>query len=54
MDYALRIIRAGGLAELHIWPGAYHGFEGLAPDAATTRDAKLARAAFVRRAAGKS
>ncbi|AMM31663.1 esterase [Sinomonas atrocyanea] len=51
VDYALRIIRAGGLAELHVWPGAYHGFEGLAPDSAITRDAKLARAAFVRRAA---
>jgi acetyl esterase/lipase len=51
VDYAPRIIRAGGLAELHVWPGAYHGFEGRAPDSAITRDAKRARAAFVSRAA---
>ena len=27
IDYAARIWRAGGSAELHVWDGGYHGFE---------------------------
>ena len=27
IDYATRIWRAGGAAELHVWNGGYHGFE---------------------------
>lgn len=26
IDYAQRIWKAGGIAELHVWPGSYHGF----------------------------
>lgn len=26
IDYAQRIWQAGGIAELHVWPGGYHGF----------------------------
>src|SRR5262249_11394441 len=26
MGYATRICQAGGVAELHVWPGGYHGF----------------------------
>lgn len=27
MDYARRLIRAGVPTELHVWPGAFHGFD---------------------------
>src|SRR5215813_6977255 len=29
--YATRIWQAGGSAELHVWPGGFHGFAGLMP-----------------------
>jgi acetyl esterase/lipase len=47
--YAARIWQAGGQAELHVWPGAYHGFEAFAPGAALTRDAGEARVRWLRR-----
>lgn len=47
--YANAIWQAGGQAELHVWPGAYHGFDGLAPHAALTRDAREARTRWLRR-----
>ena len=31
--YASRIWAAGGVAELHVWPGGFHAFESLAPRA---------------------
>ena len=31
--YASGIWAAGGNAELHVWPGGFHGFDGLAPQA---------------------
>ncbi|GAA1496793.1 alpha/beta hydrolase [Paeniglutamicibacter kerguelensis] len=31
--YASQIWAAGGTAELHVWPGGFHGFDGLAPQA---------------------
>lgn len=31
--YASRIWAAGGIAELHVWPGGFHGFDGFAPQA---------------------
>jgi acetyl esterase/lipase len=49
VDYAVRIWRAGGQAELHVWPGAFHGFDGLAPDALLSRAARQARIAWVAR-----
>jgi acetyl esterase/lipase len=33
MDYARRLIEAGVRTEMHVYPGAYHGFNGFAPDA---------------------
>lgn len=48
--YATAIWAAGGVAELHVWPGGFHGFDVLAPQAAlsvmstTTRDRWIARA----------
>ncbi|MFJ1705907.1 alpha/beta hydrolase fold domain-containing protein [Kitasatospora sp. NPDC088346] len=47
--YANAIWQAGGQAELHVWPGAFHGFDGLAPDAALARDARGARTRWLRR-----
>lgn len=47
--YANAIWRAGGQAELHVWPGAYHGFDGLAPRAAISKDARDARTRWLRR-----
>ncbi|MFJ2745190.1 alpha/beta hydrolase [Streptomyces sp. NPDC087440] len=49
MAYANAIWRAGGDAELHVWPGACHGFDGLAPGAALTRDARDTRTRWLRR-----
>jgi acetyl esterase/lipase len=39
MEYARRLIRAGVPTELHVYPGAYHGF-GLAADAQVSRQAR--------------
>ncbi|MFJ9448139.1 alpha/beta hydrolase [Kitasatospora sp. NPDC101235] len=47
--YANAIWQAGGEAELHVWPGACHGFDTLAPHAAITRDAHDARTRWLRR-----
>lgn len=47
--YASRIWASGGVAELHVWPGGFHGFENFAPAsrlavaAAEARDSWLAR-----------
>jgi acetyl esterase/lipase len=37
LDYAGRLIKAGVLTELHVYPGAYHGFNGFSPGAAVSR-----------------
>lgn len=47
--YANAIWQAAGQAELHVWPGACHGFDSLAPRAALTRDARDARTRWLRR-----
>nr|WP_235215644.1 alpha/beta hydrolase [Phaeacidiphilus oryzae] len=47
--YATRIWQCGGQAELHVWPGGFHGFEGMAPEAALSRDAREARTRWLRR-----
>ncbi|MFF0156674.1 alpha/beta hydrolase [Streptomyces sp. NPDC005263] len=47
--YASRIWQAGGVAELHVWPGGFHGFEGFAPQAALARAALDARLNWLRR-----
>ena len=49
LDYAARIWQAGGVAELHVWPGGYHGFELLAPDAAISVAARQTRIDWLRR-----
>ncbi|MDH6705659.1 acetyl esterase/lipase [Kitasatospora sp. MAA19] len=47
--YANAIWQAGGEAELHVWPGACHGFDTIAPHAALTHDAHNARTHWLRR-----
>lgn len=37
IEYARRLIRGGVPTELNVYPGAYHGFEDLSPDAAISR-----------------
>jgi acetyl esterase/lipase len=47
--FASRIWQAGGVAELHVWPGGFHGFDGIAPQAALSQAAKAARLNWLRR-----
>ncbi|WP_348534313.1 alpha/beta hydrolase [Kitasatospora sp. GP82] len=47
--YANAIWQAGGRAELHVWPGAFHGFDTFAPRAALSQDARNARSRWLRR-----
>ena len=49
VDYASRIWLAGGVAELHVWPGGYHGFEGIAQQAGISQAAVAARSDWLRR-----
>ncbi|MBB2903369.1 acetyl esterase/lipase [Kineococcus radiotolerans] len=49
VDYASRIWADGGDAELHVWPGGYHLFELLAPEAALSRAARDTRNAWLAR-----
>jgi acetyl esterase/lipase len=51
--YASRIWQAGGEAELHVWPGGFHGFDSLAPEAALSRAARAARLTWLRRLLGQ-
>ncbi|MFG3717924.1 alpha/beta hydrolase [Streptomyces massasporeus] len=50
--YASRIWQAGGVAELHVWPGGFHGFDGFAPKAAVSQAARAAHLAWLRRLLG--
>ena len=49
VKYASRIWQAGGIAELHVWPGGFHGFTMMAPDAAISRSAVAAQLDWLRR-----
>lgn len=51
-EYALRIWATGGQAELHVWSGAFHGFDMYAPDSELTRAALAARDSWLRRVFG--
>ena len=50
--YATRIWEQGGDAELHVWPGAFHGFDGLAPTALLSQLAIRSRNDWIRRTLG--
>jgi acetyl esterase/lipase len=50
--YATRLWQAGGRAELHVWPGGFHGFTMLAPQSALSREASAARIRWLGRLLG--
>jgi len=50
--HASRIWQAGGVAELHVWPGGFHGFDGFAPQAAVSQAARAAQLRWLRRLLG--
>ncbi|AYY15321.1 alpha/beta hydrolase [Actinobacteria bacterium YIM 96077] len=52
VQYCDRLWRAGVPAELHVWAGAYHGFDRIAPDSAATTAALQARSSWMRRTLG--
>ena len=47
--YASTIWASGGVAELHVWPGGFHGFDVMVPHAALSRAMTAARTAWVAR-----
>lgn len=49
VEYARRLIESGVETELHVYPGAYHGFEILAPEARVSRAALAARDGWLER-----
>ncbi|MET7474815.1 alpha/beta hydrolase [Streptomyces sp. NPDC005648] len=51
--YASRIWQAGGVAELHVWPGGFHGFDGFVPQAALSQAARETRLRWLRRLLGE-
>jgi acetyl esterase/lipase len=50
VDYAARLNQHGVSTELHVYPGAYHGWDVLSPDATISRRAVAERQAALRTA----
>lgn len=50
IEYAQRLIQAGVPTELHVYPGAFHGFDIFAPSAAVSKQFKTERDAALKRA----
>ena len=50
--YASAIWAQGGVAELHVWPGGFHAFDQMAPQAALSIAMTQTRTAWVRRILG--
>jgi acetyl esterase/lipase len=51
LEYSRRLIRAGVPVELHVYPGAFHGFD-MSPDAQVAKDAQRDSLAALRRSLG--
>ncbi|MEH0416675.1 alpha/beta hydrolase [Streptomyces sp. B21-083] len=49
VSYATRLWQAGGIAELHVWPGGFHGFDGFAPQALLSQACQSAQMEWLRR-----
>jgi acetyl esterase/lipase len=54
VEYASRIWAAGGRAELHVWPGGFHGFDAMVPDAPISRAARETRLRWLERLLGSN
>jgi acetyl esterase/lipase len=52
IEYAARLSRAGISVEFHLWPGGFHGFDGMAPQTALAQAARATRLGYLRRAVG--
>ncbi|WP_020661237.1 alpha/beta hydrolase fold domain-containing protein [Amycolatopsis benzoatilytica] len=52
VTYATRLWQAGVQTELHVWPGGFHGFDGVAPQAALSQQARAGRVPWLRRLLG--
>ena len=50
--YATRIWADGGVAELHVWPGGFHGFDVMAPHSALAEASTATRTAWIARLLG--
>jgi acetyl esterase/lipase len=50
--YATALWAAGVQAELHVWPGGFHGFDMMAPHSALAKAARTARNSWVARVLG--
>ncbi|SDM29753.1 Acetyl esterase/lipase [Streptomyces sp. cf386] len=50
--YASRIWQSGGAAELHVWPGGFHGFDGFAPQAALSQACRAEQLGWLKRLLG--
>jgi acetyl esterase/lipase len=50
LTYASRLCEAGVSVDLHMWGGAFHGFDLVAPHAAVAHASNAARDEFIRRA----
>ncbi|MEV1239540.1 alpha/beta hydrolase [Nonomuraea sp. NPDC049750] len=50
IDYVQRLVQAGVSTEFHLYPGAFHGSDGLIPDTELSRRARAARLAALQRA----
>ncbi len=49
LEYASRLMRSHVPTELHVYPGAFHGFELLVPDATVSQKATAVRQGALRR-----
>jgi acetyl esterase/lipase len=49
VDYASRVWRVGGEAELHVWAGGFHSFDEWVPGAVVSHSARSARVGWLRR-----
>ncbi|WP_244524433.1 alpha/beta hydrolase [Trujillonella endophytica] len=47
--FALRIWEVGGIAELHVWPGGFHGYARMAPATQISRATRAVRLEWLRR-----
>ncbi|MGX7681188.1 alpha/beta hydrolase [Jatrophihabitans sp. DSM 45814] len=52
VQYALGLWAAGVQAELHVWAGGFHGFDGLAPHAAVSMQSRATRTDWLKRTLG--